>query len=85
MIISTAYFVLIQGVWKEILIARKGANEVMEPLTNLSEKIIYNNTLYFKVFSDKNFKRQWDALLPADKVILSMIAHGVGDLHSLLA
>ena len=26
-----------------------------------------------KVFSDKNFKKQWDILLPADKVILSMI------------
>ena len=38
-----------------------------------------------KVFSDKNFKRQWDSLLPADKVILSMIAHGVGDLHGQLA
>ncbi|MFC3908816.1 hypothetical protein ACFORL_06965 [Legionella dresdenensis] len=34
-----------------------------------------------KVFSDKHFKRQWDALLPADKVILSMIADGVSDLH----
>ncbi|AYK03147.1 hypothetical protein [Legionella sainthelensi] len=38
-----------------------------------------------KVFSDKNFKRQWDLLLPADKVILSMIAHEIGDLHSQLA
>ena len=38
-----------------------------------------------KVFSDKNFKRQWDSLLPADKVILSMIAHEMGDLHSQLA
>ncbi|MBA2650477.1 MAG: hypothetical protein H0U75_12965 [Legionella sp.] len=38
-----------------------------------------------KVFSDKNFKRQWDSLLPADKVIMSMIAHETGDLHSQLA
>lgn len=38
-----------------------------------------------KVFSDKNFKKQWDALLPADKVILAMIANEVGDLYSLLA
>ncbi len=35
-----------------------------------------------KVFSDKNFKRQWDSLLPADKAILSMISHEIGDLHS---
>ena len=38
-----------------------------------------------KVFSDKNFKRQWDSLLPADKVVLSMIAHDFGDLHGQLA
>ncbi len=38
-----------------------------------------------KVFSDKNFKRQWESLLPADKVILSMIAQESGDLHSQLA
>ncbi|HFD8252101.1 TPA: hypothetical protein ACMWW0_003241 [Legionella pneumophila] len=38
-----------------------------------------------KVFSDKNFKRQWDALLPADKVVLSMIAHGIKDLHGQMA
>jgi len=37
------------------------------------------------VFSDENFKRQWEALLPADKIILSMIANGVGDLHGKLA
>ncbi len=34
-----------------------------------------------KVFNDKNFKEQWEALLPADKVILSMIANGMNDLH----
>lgn len=34
-----------------------------------------------KVFSGENFKRQWDALLPADKVVLQMIANGVNDLH----
>jgi hypothetical protein len=38
-----------------------------------------------KVFSDKNFKRQWESLLPADKVVLSMIAHETRDLHSQLA
>jgi len=34
-----------------------------------------------KVFSDENFKQQWDALLAADKIILSMITNGVFDLH----
>ncbi|HVE43851.1 MAG TPA: hypothetical protein VNC84_01775 [Gammaproteobacteria bacterium] len=34
------------------------------------------------VFSDENFKQQWEALLPADQIILSMISHGVTDLHS---
>lgn len=34
-----------------------------------------------KVFNNKNFKEQWDSLLPADQVILSMIANGVADLH----
>ncbi|MSP52922.1 MAG: hypothetical protein EXR81_01550 [Gammaproteobacteria bacterium] len=34
-----------------------------------------------KVFSDHSFKRQWDALLAADKVILSMISNGIVDLH----
>ena len=38
-----------------------------------------------RVFSDKNFKQQWDALLPADKSILRMIAGGVSDLHGKLA
>jgi hypothetical protein len=38
-----------------------------------------------KVFSDENFKRQWDALLAADQVILSMIANGDVDLHGKLA
>lgn len=38
-----------------------------------------------RVFSDKNFKQQWDALLPADKSILRMIAIGVSDLHGKLA
>lgn len=35
-----------------------------------------------KVFNDQNYKRQWEAQLPADKIILSMIANGVRDLHS---
>lgn len=35
-----------------------------------------------KVFSDKNFQNQWRALLPADKVVLSMIAHGKKDIYS---
>ena len=34
-----------------------------------------------RVFSGENFKRQWVALLPADQVILSMIAQGLEDLH----
>ncbi len=34
-----------------------------------------------KVFNDDNFKRQWETLLPADKILLSMIAHGDSDLH----
>lgn len=34
-----------------------------------------------KVFNDDSFKRQWDSLLAADQVILSMIAHGASDLH----
>lgn len=34
-----------------------------------------------KVFNDKNFKQQWDSLLPADKSLLKMIAHGISDLH----
>ena len=38
-----------------------------------------------KVFSDKNFQRQWDSLLPADKVILSMIAHRITDLYGHIA
>ena len=37
------------------------------------------------VFSDENFKRQWDGLLAADQVVLSMIAHGETDLHGKLA
>lgn len=35
-----------------------------------------------KVFSDENFKQLWDSVLAADKVILSMIANGITDLHS---
>ncbi|MDP1573656.1 MAG: hypothetical protein Q8L78_01795 [Coxiellaceae bacterium] len=35
-----------------------------------------------KVFSDESFKQQWDALLPADQVTLSLIAIGASDLHS---
>lgn len=38
-----------------------------------------------KVFSDMNFKRQWEGLLPADKVLLSMIANGFKDLHGQIA
>lgn len=34
------------------------------------------------VFNDKNFKNQWESLLAADQIILSMIARGVTDLHS---
>lgn len=34
-----------------------------------------------KVFSDESFKRQWDSLLAADQVILTMIANGISDLH----
>ncbi len=34
-----------------------------------------------KVFNESNFDQQWGALLPADKIILSMIAQGIGDLH----
>ena len=34
-----------------------------------------------KVFNDQNFKQQWDALLAADQVILTMIAKGVTDLY----
>ena len=37
------------------------------------------------VFNDDNFKRQWDLLLPADRIILSMIANGKTDLHGKLA
>ncbi|HHF7367254.1 TPA: hypothetical protein ACPSKY_002383 [Legionella bozemanae] len=34
-----------------------------------------------KVFSDKNFHKQWSALLPTDMVVLSMIADGIKDLY----
>lgn len=34
------------------------------------------------VLSDDSFKKQWHSLLAADRVILSMIANGVIDLHS---
>jgi hypothetical protein len=34
-----------------------------------------------KVFNDDSFKRQWDALLPADKVVLSMVAKDITDLY----
>jgi len=34
-----------------------------------------------RVFSDKNFKQQWETLLPADRAILQMIAQGLNDLH----
>lgn len=34
-----------------------------------------------KVFNDKSFKEPWDSLLPADKIILIMIANGDTDLH----
>lgn len=34
-----------------------------------------------KVFNDSNFKQQWDALLAADQVVLTMIAKGVTDLY----
>ncbi|MCX7116116.1 MAG: hypothetical protein NTW08_09465 [Gammaproteobacteria bacterium] len=44
----------------------------------------YENTRA-SVFSDDSFKRQWDVLLAADQVILSMIAQGITDLHSKLA
>ena len=35
-----------------------------------------------KVFNDKNFQKQWNILLPADMVILSMIAYGKKDMYS---
>lgn len=38
-----------------------------------------------KVFSDDNFKRQWESLLPADKIVLSMIADNRHDLHGKIA
>lgn len=38
-----------------------------------------------KVFSDKSFQRQWEGLLPEDKVILSMIAHRIKDLYGQVA
>ncbi len=38
-----------------------------------------------KVFNDESFKRQWDGLLAADQVILSMIANGISDLHGIAA
>jgi len=38
-----------------------------------------------RVFNDKNFKQQWDSLLPADRSVLRMIAGGVADLHGKLA
>lgn len=34
-----------------------------------------------KVFNDTNFKKQWDSLLPADQIVLSMIANEMRDLH----
>lgn len=34
-----------------------------------------------KVFSDKNFHKQWSTLLPTDMVVLSMIANGINDLY----
>lgn len=37
------------------------------------------------VFNDDSFKRQWDNLLAADRMILSMIANGVSDLHGKVA
>lgn len=37
------------------------------------------------VFHDGNFKRQWDGLLAADQVVLSMMAEGIIDLHSKIA
>ncbi len=38
-----------------------------------------------QVFDDNNFKQQWETLLPADKIILSMIANAEKDLHGKLA
>lgn len=34
-----------------------------------------------KVFNDESFKRQWDTLLAADQIILTMIANDIYDLH----
>ena len=34
------------------------------------------------VFSDGNFRKQWDGLLPADREILLMLSEGIADLHS---
>ncbi len=33
------------------------------------------------VFNDDTFKRQWDSLLAADQIILTMVANGKSDLH----
>lgn len=52
------------------------------PESGLSAALTFTKS---HVFSDENFKRQWDALLPADRIILSMLAHGDNDLHSKLA
>lgn len=38
-------------------------------------------TIKNKVFNDDCFKRQWNSLLAADQVILSMIAKGISDLY----
>lgn len=35
-----------------------------------------------KVFNDESFKRQWDILLPVDKVILAIIAEGNTDCYA---
>ncbi len=37
------------------------------------------------VFSDKNYQPQWDSLLAADKIILSMMSSGIHNLHSKMA
>ena len=37
-----------------------------------------------KVFNQSNFTQQWEGLLPADRIILSMIVNGVTDLHGKL-
>jgi hypothetical protein len=40
---------------------------------------------FAQVFNDSGYRNAWGRLLPADKAVLRLLAHGVGDLHSLAA